>query len=203
MKKLDKNLFILIIGLSFGIFSCAPKYTAHFQNDPFYKENNKKVVETTQEVAPVDEVQPVIDPVEMKEAAPEETDETAVASKKNLIAKLGEIPSIKELVDEHKENVKELKASDLDQKTLEKEIRKEEKRAHKEVKKQLIKEIKEIKDTKDSEDQNAMNRKVFIGIIVAAAGIIIAILASGAVGSIAIIVGVGLIAWGLIEQGSV
>jgi 23S rRNA A1618 N6-methylase RlmF len=198
MKKNTTNLLLLFLALSAGFLSCTPKYTAHFTNDPFYKGENLTAAQ--QEKAVINEVQPIVTPDEEVSAAESATDQSAVASKNNVIARLGEIPSIKKLVTEHKENVKELEASNLDQKTLAKEIRKEEKRAHKEVKKQLVKEIKEVKKAKDSE---AMNRKVYIGIIIAAAGIVIAILASGGVGAVAIIVGVGLIAWGLIEQGGV
>ncbi len=200
MKHINKNLLILAVGLSFGIFSCTtPQYTSNFTNDPFYKGDKTSVAKT--DVVELDKVSPVITPEEPStEAIESANQEQVMASKKNMIAKLAEIPSIKKIVTEHKENVENLKSSDMDQLTLEKEIRKEEKRAHKEVKKQLLKEIKEVKK---AEDKEAMNKKVYIGIIIAAAGIVIAILASGGLGAVAIIVGVGLIAWGLIEQGSV
>ena len=48
-----------------------------------------------------------------------------------------------------------------------------------------------------------MNRKVYSGLIVAGAGLIVAILVSGTLGGLAIIIGVALIAWGLIEEGSI
>lgn len=199
MKHINQNLLFVFLGLSLGIFSCgSPKYTANFTNDPFYKAEKPTIAQENAQ-AP-SEVIPVVTPEEITKPSEATPDDEAVASRETLITKLGKVPSIKKIVDEHKENVRELKESNLDEKSLKKEIRKEEKRAHKEVKRQLIKEIKEVKNT---EDKEAMNRKVYIGIIIAAAGIVVAILASGAVGAIAIIVGVGLIAWGLIEQGSV
>lgn len=181
--------------------ACSPKYTASFnQSKPFYEEKTL-VAENQQE--PITETV-ITETAPAAIVAPEAPSEKMVASTdKNVIRELAEIPSIKSLVEEHKANVEALKESQLDQKTLTKEIRKEEKRAHKAVKKQLVKEIKEISSVNDSEQTNAMNKKVFIGIVIAAAGIVIAILASGGLGAVAIIVGVGLIAWGIIEQGGV
>ena len=63
----------------------------------------------------------------------------------------------------------------------------------------LRQQMKEAK--KDATAQDIVfNRKMFIGAIILAAGILIAILASGSVGAVTIIVGIGLMAWGLIEQ---
>ncbi|MEM6523363.1 MAG: hypothetical protein AAGF85_15875 [Bacteroidota bacterium] len=69
----------------------------------------------------------------------------------------------------------------------------------------LLKEVKkDIKALKKAKKNKSIdNRKVYAGIIIALAGVVVAILASGAIGGLAIIVGVGLIAWGLIEQGSI
>ena len=64
------------------------------------------------------------------------------------------------------------------------------------AKKEIKREIKE----QNNRSQIA-NRKIWIGVVVGVAGILISILASGSVGAIAIIVGIGFIAWGLIEQG--
>ncbi|MEM7106912.1 MAG: DUF308 domain-containing protein [Bacteroidota bacterium] len=62
---------------------------------------------------------------------------------------------------------------------------------------------KDIKALKKAKKNNSLdNKKVYAGIIIALAGIVVAILASGALGGLAIIVGVALIAWGLIEEGS-
>lgn len=68
--------------------------------------------------------------------------------------------------------------------------------------KEVLKERKVLrKEAKNK--KTAMNRKVYSGLIIAGAGIVVAILVSGAIGGLAIIVGVALIAWGLIEEGSI
>ena len=57
------------------------------------------------------------------------------------------------------------------------------------------------KAKKDATSQDVVfNRKMWIGAIILGAGILTAILASGEIGAIAIIVGIALLAWGLIEQ---
>ena len=57
------------------------------------------------------------------------------------------------------------------------------------------------KAKKDATSQDVVfNRKMFIGAIILGAGILTAILASGEIGAVAIIVGIALLAWGLIEQ---
>ncbi len=61
---------------------------------------------------------------------------------------------------------------------------------------QEVKEAKKISTTQDIQ----FNKKMYIGLVVFGAGILIAILASGAFGAVAIIVGIGLVAWGFIEQ---
>ena len=62
----------------------------------------------------------------------------------------------------------------------------------------------EVKKAKKEAEQNdiTFNQKMYIGLVVLGAGILIAILASGAgaLGAVTIIVGIGLIAWGFIEQ---
>ena len=68
--------------------------------------------------------------------------------------------------------------------------------------KEVLKEQKILrKEAKNK--KTAMNRKVYSGLIIAGAGIVVAILVSGTIGGLAIIVGVALIAWGLIEEGSI
>jgi uncharacterized membrane protein len=199
MRKIDKNLLLFCLLILCGSFACSPQYSAHFNNQPFYTENTVVVEEET--IVPVAHTTETPEIIEQPAVVTAEAPETAVATtNKNMIARLAAIPSVKKIVEEHKENIEKLKERETNQKTLEKEIRKEEKRAQKEVKKQLIKEIKDVKGT---EDKEAMNQKIFIGIVIAAAGIIIAILASSGLGAVAIIVGVGLIAWGIIEQGGV
>ena len=65
--------------------------------------------------------------------------------------------------------------------------------------KSLRAEYKEAKEDSTNKDI-VFNKKMFIGVVVLGAGILVAILASGPVGAIGIIVGIGFIAWGFIEQ---
>lgn len=198
MKTIDKNLLLFCLLILGGSFACSPQYSAHFSNKPFYSEKTVAIDKEAKE--PVAQETETSDIIVQPEAITPVAPETAVATtNENMIARLAAIPSVKKIVDEHKENVRKLKENETNQKTLEKQIRKEEKRAQKEVRKQLLTEIKDVKGT---EAKEAMNQKVFIGIVIAAAGIIIAILASSGLGAVAIIVGVGLIAWGIIEQGT-
>jgi len=82
-------------------------------------------------------------------------------------------------------------ASKLEQKQMRKDIRKQ----LKEVKRDM-KQAKKLA----KQDDVYFNKKMYVGLVVLLAGIVVAILASGAVGALAIIVGVALIAWGFIEQ---
>ena len=80
---------------------------------------------------------------------------------------------------------------------------KEEKRAIRKLVKQdyktLRKEYKKAK--KDSPNKEIVfNSKMYIGLVIFAAGLLIAILASGSFGAVTMIVGIGLLAWGFIEQ---
>lgn len=62
--------------------------------------------------------------------------------------------------------------------------------------KMQVKKAKQEAATKDV----VFNKKMYIGLVIFAAGLLVAILASGPIGAIGIIVGIGLIAWGFIEQ---
>ncbi len=80
---------------------------------------------------------------------------------------------------------------------------KAEKRAmRKDITKQLKKVRKDMKVAKKEATQKDVNfnKKMYVGFVVLLAGIVVAILASGPIGALAIIVGVALIAWGFIEQ---
>ena len=104
------------------------------------------------------------------------------------------IQKLAEKVQAHKEAQKNPKVS----------LSKEDKRAFKKEVKRDFKDVKnQLKQLKQEEAKNvSMNQKIYIGIIIAVAGLVIAILASTGIGALAIIVGVVLIAWGLIEQGA-
>ncbi|MDH3708747.1 MAG: DUF308 domain-containing protein [Cyclobacteriaceae bacterium] len=72
----------------------------------------------------------------------------------------------------------------------------------KEIKQQFKQVRKDLKVAKKEQQQKdvSFNKKMYIGLVLLLAGIVVAILASGSVGALVIIIGVGLIAWGFIEQ---
>ncbi len=72
----------------------------------------------------------------------------------------------------------------------------------KEIKQQFKQVRKDLKVAKKEQQQKDVyfNKKMYIGLVLLLAGIVVAILASGPVGALVIIIGVGLIAWGFIEQ---
>jgi hypothetical protein len=84
-------------------------------------------------------------------------------------------------------------------KNASKQEKKKIRRQIKEEYKSLRKQVKLAKKDAVAKDV-VFNQKMYIGLVIFAAGILIAILASGAFGAVAIIVGIGLIAWGFIEQ---
>lgn len=90
--------------------------------------------------------------------------------------------------------------------TLVENYRNASKKEKKAIRQQVKEEFKtlrmEVKKAKKEAKANdiTFNKKIYIGLIILAAGILVAILASGPVGAVAIIVGIGIIAWGFIEQ---
>ena len=97
-------------------------------------------------------------------------------------------------------------AEKLPLKQTKSKLTRKEKKAFKQNIRHQLKEVLKEKKALKKEAKNkkaAMNRKVYSGLIVAGAGLIVAILVSGTIGGLAIIIGVALIAWGLIEEGSI
>lgn len=86
--------------------------------------------------------------------------------------------------------------------SYEQATRTERKAMRKDIKQELKQVRQNMKEAKTDAAQKDVyfNQKMYIGLVVLLAGIVVAILASGAVGALAIIVGVALIAWGFIEQ---
>ncbi len=78
----------------------------------------------------------------------------------------------------------------------------EKKQMRKDIKRQLKEVKRDMKQAEKEAKQNDVyfNKKMYVGLVVLLAGIVVAILASGPIGALAIIVGVALIAWGFIEQ---
>ncbi|TRX55989.1 hypothetical protein FNH22_17665 [Fulvivirga sp. M361] len=188
MKDNLRILFTILVGT--GIFcSCAPKYTADFSpSRTFYSTDNME----TKPVSPKGET--TVRHKDTSRGLPstdfEET--TFIASAEPL----SNLPQKKQ------RTAKEVIAKYSTKENL--SNRRDVTHLSIKEKKVLIKEVKEdIKALKKAKKEASIeNKKVYAGIIIAAAGLLIAILASGALGGLAIIVGIALIAWGLIEDGT-
>ena len=176
----ERLLAILLFAVCFS--ACSPKYTASFEPSRKFYNDNKPVAVKASKIE--DETKPALETLEPKE----EVALASVASENVLIEKKTDTRTQK-IIDKYAiEGVPSAK-------TVLKMPQKQRLKVLKEVKK----DIKSLKKAKKK--QSIGNRKVYAGIIIALAGLVIAILASGTIGALGIIVGVVLIAWGLIEQG--
>lgn len=176
---------ILMIVLGFGLFACS---SSKFNYQDAYKFSHPNYQSDQSTVASVEEA-PFFEPLASTnpDLDPVITTRPVIVLHKTQATNAA-VPA-KALTPEAMSTL-----SSKERKAFKQNIRHELKQAIK-AQKTLRKEAKNKK--------SAMNRKVYAGLIIAGAGLIIAILASGSLGALAIIVGVGLIAWGLIEQGSI
>ncbi len=166
-----KNILLIVVGV-FLITACS---TSKFDYQTAYKFSHYNHQESKyQAVVPlvsIGPVQPTVAPLPADKAITDLAIPTSDATSKFV------------------ENYKN--ASKQEKKTIRQQVKKQYKTLRKEVKK-----AKKEATTNDIR----FNQKMYIGLVVFGAGILIAILASGAFGAVAIIVGIGLIAWGFIEQ---
>ncbi|MEM9389042.1 MAG: hypothetical protein AAGA02_01135 [Bacteroidota bacterium] len=182
-----KRQLLLFVLLAAGFSACSPKNTASFgPSQKFYKPVQQKEVSgelltTADEVIHIDR----------KEFKSEERELAEASASSKLISTVQSKTRSEKIVEKYaKSGVPSTK-----------EVLKLPARQRIKVLKEVKKDIKALKKVK--KDKSIENRKVYVGIIIALAGLVIAILASGAIGALGIIVGVVLIAWGLIEQGSI
>jgi len=190
-NALIKNAF-LITCLVIIVGACSSKYTASFRNSSDYIAPETENVES-EKVAESDDVEKI----NRAEPKAPKADELYASKKREI--KPYVIPEVENLVKKYEQKAKEIEAREMSKKAERKAIKKEKKKLRKNIKKEIKEEIKTYKKKKRDFDAD---RKIYVGIIIGAAGIVVAILASGALGALAIIVGVGLIAWGLIEKGN-
>jgi uncharacterized membrane protein YqaE (UPF0057 family) len=128
MKNLLRNSFVLMsIAL---LYSCAPKYTAHFNHKS--NESSKHELITENIYHANDEVLGEVNPSEL------------VASNSETLVLLKENP-IKKIVEAHEIRIQQINSSGIEGKLLKKEL----KRENKKVKKEIIKEVKEAKKAND------------------------------------------------------
>lgn len=184
--------------------SCGSKYTASFgPSQKFYKPE----AERSADVASAKGA-PASEPVQMPESAdrvdvaannaPESYERAAIHGTVTASAKDNDHKAVKKPTDRMQE-ISDKYGNDrrYDEKNIA-EMSKAEKRS-------LLKEVKrDLKEVKKIEKKEGIsNRKIYIGIIIALAGLVLSILVSGSIGGLAILVGVILIVWGLIEQGTI
>lgn len=187
---MKRNHFILIALLVGGniVISCTPRYTASFgPSQQFYEPDRVEEAvtlvydgESTVEVNTVQEVSP----------ASEKNEQLLVASAKTEKAVNIQPKKAAEVVAKY-----QTKNTLADKGSMARLSPKEKK----EVIREVERDIKELKKAKKK--ASIENRKVYSGIIIAAAGLLVAILVSGTLGGLGILVGIVLIAWGLIEEG--
>ncbi|MDN5213934.1 hypothetical protein QQ020_17800 [Fulvivirgaceae bacterium BMA12] len=181
MKKIIFRSFLTIFGI--GLFACS---SSKFDYQSAYKFSHYNYQKPT----PIDLNQSENAPVQALASADPD---------------FGPVPVSRPRIDFVKAENEPVNNVDVSNKSSFSELTREEKKAFKQdIKRQLKKISQERKLAKKEAGKKAaqMNRKIYTGLIIAGAGIVVAILASGTVGGLAIIVGVALIAWGLIEQGS-
>lgn len=179
---MNYKYYLLLSVIVIMITSCGPKYTASFgPSQKFYQPEKESLAksdfEKKEKITHVESYELKNDPI---------TDNEVIASKNQLSAFSADSKT-KEIEEKFKTGGKYDKAN------IEKLSTKDKKTVLKEAKK----DIKALK-----KQSKITNQKIYVGLIVALAGLVVAILASGALGGLAIIVGVVLIVWGLIEQGS-
>jgi hypothetical protein len=135
-----------------------------------------------------------------KEIQQEPTEHVHVlASLKPVVAPVATMPTDKELQQMSKPVTSSTESFKVYYENASKAERKVIRKQVKEDYKTLRKEYKKAKKDAEAKDI-AFNSKMYIGLVLLGAGILIAILASGSLGAVTIIVGIGLLAWGFIEQ---
>ncbi len=176
---------ILAMAFLAVVFSaCSPKYTASFgPSQKFYKSEKSQIPNALSEVT------------DRQKVITQNTPEKQVVASASTSPK--HVPPIASTSTRTEKIVEKYTKNELPSvKKVLKLPAKERKKVLKEVK-------KDIKALKKAKKNNSIeNKKVYAGIIIALAGLVIAILASGPIGALGIIVGVCLIAWGLIEEGN-
>ena len=198
LQLIRSFVFFVIVAITFG---CATKYGAHFQRTSEHERADQ--VNSNENSLLINEDIPV-DP-DIEDEPDYNNDQTgAVAS----IRKEVTISSpIKEHVKKYEQRIEFVKGKDLDNRSFDKEVRKARKELNKEIKNELKSEL--IKAKKDyrtykksvkEKDASAkvVNKWVYIGLVVGAGGLLLLIAGVGAIGGIALVVGVGFIVYGLL-----
>ena len=187
-----RGLTFLLASLIF--FQCSPRYGAYFQNTPIenhkiqtkrylaFNENepHERLVEpeTKNAVEGSPHAFPTDSPDSYSEFSPKPQLERSYQPSEELVLLAEQLVTTQNKVESEEDHAEK------------KELHKVQKQLKKDLRREVKKEARQIK-----------NQKIWIGVVIGVAGLLISILASGSIGAIAIIVGIGFIAWGLIEQG--
>ena len=188
----SRGLIFLLVSLLFA--QCSPRYGAYFKNTPIENHNTQ-----TKRYLAVNENEPEETLVEDETNFVVESFANDFSSMENEFTMTEESEVVEAyqpseellILAEKLEQVNE-RIESVEEPSQRKEIHREQKQLKKELKREVKKEARQFK-----------NEKIWIGTVIGVAGILVAILVSGTVGGIAIIVGIGFIAWGLIEQGGI
>jgi len=200
-------VFFVIVAITFG---CATKYGAHFQrtseHDKRYQRADQANSASKSDLQSISVNDPVKEEIGNEPGyINENNDQTgAVASiKKDAVIK----SPIKEYVKKYEQKIVSVKGKNLDNRSFNKEVRKARKELNKEIKNELKSELIKVKKDyrsykKSVKEKDAtakvVNKWVYIGLVVGAAGLVLLIASVGTIGGIALVVGVGFIVYGLL-----
>ena len=197
-------VFFVILAITFG---CATKYGAHFQKTSEHDKRFQRTdhVNSNEKLLSIKEDIPVNPGIENESESDYNNEQIgAVAS----IKKYAVIKSpIKEYVKKYEQKIESVKGINLDKRSFNKEVRKARKELNKEIKNELKSELikvkKDYRSYKNSvKEKDALakvvNKWVYIGLVVGAAGLVLLIASVGTIGGIALVVGVGFIVYGLL-----
>ena len=202
LLQIKSYVFFVIVAITFG---CATKYGAHFQRTSEHDKRFQRTdrVNSYENTLSINEDIPVNPDIENEPDY--NNDQTgAVASIREEVI----ISSpIKEHVKKYQQKIESVKGKNLDNRWFNKEVRKARKELNKEVKNELKSELIKVKKDyrsykKSVKEKDAtakvVNKWVYIGLVVGAAGLVLLIASVGTIGGIALVVGVGFIVYGLL-----
>ncbi len=197
-------VFLVIVAITFG---CATKYGAHFQrsseHDKRFKRADQVNYNYNENSLSINEDIPVNSDIENEtDYNNDQTGAVASIRKEVIISS----PN-KEHVKKYEQKIESVKELNLDNRSFNKEVRKARKELNKEIKNELKSELIKVKKDyrsykKSVKEKDAtakvVNKWVYIGLVVGAAGLVLLIASVGTIGGIALVVGVGFIVYGLL-----
>lgn len=202
LTLIKSYVFFVIVAITFG---CATKYGAHFQRTSEHDKRFKRADQVNYNVnlLSINEDIPVNPDIENEpDYNIDQTGAVASIRKEVIISS-----PIKEQVKKFEKKIESVKGKNLDNRSFNKEVRKARKELNKEIKNELKSELIKVKKDyrsykKSVKEKDAtakvVNKWVYIGLVVGAAGLVLLIASVGTIGGIALVVGVGFIVYGLL-----